>query len=124
MILRYNFTKVFFGKRSDELSPLMNQVVTFLILMCILGTVMGIVNGTDAASGVAFSMVMNITGGVAASSISFILPSVLYLTVVPKHKQVHRVASFVNAGFGIAVTIAVIATQIALPFVPMLRPYE
>lgn len=124
MILRYNFSKVFFGKRAEDLSPIVNHSVTTFILLCILGTVMGIINATDSNSSIAFSIVLNITGGVAASSISFILPSVLYLTIVPQHKQTYRMVSIANAAFGIAITGAVIATQIAVPFVPLLRQYE
>jgi len=117
IVLRYNFVKVFFnGARAEDLPEYQNRIITIFILFCILGTVMGIISsGSD--NGTSFSLVLDITGGVAASSISFIIPSFMYLKTVPLSKQRYRIPAMCNAAFGISITCIVIATIISTPFV-------
>lgn len=121
MVMRYNFCKVAFNRRSEDLDWRLNRVVTFFMVACVVGTVMGII-ASGQTNGIAFSLVLNITGGVAASWVSFVLPGAMYLKLIPREKQKYRIASIANIAFGLAVTIIVVATLIATPFVPALQP--
>lgn len=121
MVMRYNFCKVALNRRSEDLDWRLNTVITFFLVAAVVGTVMGII-ASGSTNGIAFSLVLNITGGVAASFVSFVLPGALYLKLVPREKQKYRWASIANIAFGLAITCIVVATLIATPYVPALQP--
>ncbi len=78
IIMRYSFVKLWLNKKSEDLStPLHHSLSVVLITITTLFVLLFYYVGLS--SGTAFSLVLNVTGGVSGSISSFGLPSLIYL---------------------------------------------
>jgi len=82
VIMRYSIVKLFAGVRSETL-PFWKH--TLLTIVLIAGTTAFVLMmlGLGLASGDAFALILNITGGIGGSLATFILPSAIYLKLMP-----------------------------------------
>ena len=78
VVMRYSAIKLFMDEISENLPLVTHTIVTLTFIVLIVGIVL-MLNGTGMASGVAFSLVMNLNGGVSGTFCSFILPTLIYL---------------------------------------------
>jgi hypothetical protein len=61
MVMRYNFCKVVLNRRAEDLDWRLNHIITLFLITSVVGTVMGIIS-SGSSNGIAFSLVLNITG--------------------------------------------------------------
>ena len=82
VIMRYSFVKVFYGNdtKSEELPWLAHLSVSLLLLGSVIAVVL-VLFALNIASGDAFGFILNLTGGIAGTIPSFILPAAMYLKV-------------------------------------------
>ena len=78
--------------------------------LCVVGTVLGIMSTSATSQGKAFSVVLNLTGGIAGSMLSFIIPAIVYLKVVPYTKSAGYlyVPAYLCAVFGVVILVCVV----------------
>lgn len=113
VIMRYSIVKIAIDKRSETL-PFVTHTVLSLFLLAITTGVVIILRSYGLASGSAFSLILNITGGIGGSLSAIILPAAIFLKVMPRDTYMYQVAKIVLA-FGILVMVAVLAeTSISL----------
>ena len=72
VIMRYSVVKLFTGLRSETLPLVTHTVLTLFLIFLTTGTVLLLLS-QGLASGQAFSLILNITGGTAGSFATFIL---------------------------------------------------
>jgi hypothetical protein len=116
------------NRKSEDLSLWFHIVITSSLL-CIVTFVVLIIVKAGFASGIAFSIILTLTGGVAGacqlssdklkhlsiksmtlmtgSILSFILPSCIYLRLMPKEHQLYILAALCGI-FGVLVLVAVV----------------
>eukprot|EP01034_Spumella_vulgaris_P024501 gene24501-30854_t len=63
------------------------------------------------ASGVAFSLILNITGGIGGSLANFIIPGAVYIKLMPKNSDLYKPAIAIVC-LGIYVMISVVTMTI------------
>ena len=119
ILLRYNFVKLFTGKKAEYLSFTSSFIIVCIVLASILGITFGCI-ASGASNGHIFAALLNITGGIGGSTLGFILPGILYLYVFPKEERSFHYTAYATVIFGIVVMIIVIAVIIAQPFLPIL----
>ena len=83
VVMRYSVVKLTLGQISEKL-PLALHTFVSLGLVAIITFVVIILQSSGLSSGSAFSLVLDLTGGVAGSLTSFILPSAIYLKMFPE----------------------------------------
>ncbi len=104
--MRYSIVKLTIHKKSEDLSWPVHHSLSMVILgFTTLFTLMFYYLGF--ASGAAFSLVLNITGGVAGSITSFILPSLVYLTLCPRDSMYYWAILVLIAGIALAISVVV-----------------
>jgi len=112
VIMRYSFVKLAMGVRSETLPfsthtllsvGLMVTTTAFVLMMLRLGL----------ASGPAFALILNVTGGIGGSLATFILPAAIYLKVMPKEGSKLRGAAYLLGAVGVAVLLAVLSAEIS-----------
>jgi len=112
VIMRYSFVKLVLGVRSETLPfsthtllsiGLMVATTAFVLMMLSLGL----------ASGPAFALILNVTGGIGGSLATFILPAAIYLKLMPKSGARLRGAAIVLGLVGVAVLLAVLSAEIS-----------
>ena len=74
--------KLCLDKISEEL-PTVTHTVISLTMVVTLTSIVILLRATGMASGDAFSVVLNLTGGISGSFTSFILPTMIYLKMFP-----------------------------------------
>ena len=118
IILKYNLVKLVSGKKSEDLPFYTNFLIVVIILAIILGTVLGAIS-SGQTTGFIFSAVLNITGGIGGSTLSFILPGLLYIKVFDNQadRSFHYTAYFVII-FGFIAMCTVILVIVLEPVVP------
>jgi solute carrier family 38 (sodium-coupled neutral amino acid transporter), member 11 len=82
VIMRYSIVSLITGKRSELLPTMTHSAVSVtLLFLTTLAALM--LTRYGLSSGQAFSVILNITGGVGGSLSTFILPAAIYLKIVP-----------------------------------------
>jgi len=110
VIMRYSVVKVLFKQRS-ELLPMSTHTVVTLGLMIGSTALVIILLGLGLESGVAFSLLLNITGGIGGSMEMLIIPAAIYLQVMPVDSELYMHARVLFV-FGFVVMIAVVTSTI------------
>jgi sodium-coupled neutral amino acid transporter 11 len=106
VIFRYSLVKLCANTKSEELDWKIHHTISLLLLGFTLFCTL-IFYYAGFGSGVAFSLVLNITGGVAGSLTSFILPAAIFLQVCNDDHPLYY-WSFIVGILGIALMIVVI----------------
>lgn len=104
--------KLFLQKRSETLPTGQHTFITLLLLVITVLCVLAL-RALGLASGDAFALTLNITGGLGGAVVSFILPSAIYLKLKPHGVDCwsYREAQFVNT-MGYAIMIIVVVMNI------------
>lgn len=107
VIMRYSVVKVWYadGTKAENLSLSAHLTVSLLLILISSGAVL-ILFGCKLGSGGAFGFVLNITGGVAGSIPSFILPAAMYIKVGDKDRWLYN-ASWIVLVLGIILMFVV-----------------
>eukprot|EP01038_Epipyxis_sp_PR26KG_P006093 gene6093-8396_t len=111
VIMRYSIVKVCLNKRSEELPVAVHTIITVSLLAAIT-TVVLLLLGLGLASGVAFSLILDITGGIGGSLATLILPAAIYLKLMPENNRPLYYQAIALLTVGIAVMFAVIIVTI------------
>jgi amino acid permease len=82
VVMRYSIVKLTLNQISEKL-PLAVHTVVSLGLVALITFVVIMLQSSGLSSGSAFSLVLDLTGGVAGSLTSFILPAAIYLKEFP-----------------------------------------
>ena len=82
VIMRYSVVKLLFNKIYEELPPVMHTVVS-ISMVSIITFIVLVLRSTGLSSGEAFSLVLDLTGGLAGSLTSFIIPTAVFIKLVP-----------------------------------------
>ena len=83
MIMRYSIVKLVLDKKAEALSWGLHVILTVFLLYFTVALALGMIKA-GLTSGDAFDLTLNITGGVAGSIVGFIMPSAIYLKVMPE----------------------------------------
>lgn len=114
VIMRYSLVKVFMHTRSELLPATTHSVITVGLLAFVTGIVLALL-AAGLGSGEAFSLVLNLTGGIGGSLATLILPAAIYLKVMPPESDMINHARVLLA-LGIAVMLAVVVVTIISMF--------
>ena len=85
VIMRYSFCKLIVGKRSEEIPFILHTFLTIFLLLSL-----AFISGSSESSGLSFTL--NFSGGIGGSISCFILPSLIYLKVMPKGSSLSTAA--------------------------------
>jgi hypothetical protein len=112
VIMRYSVVKLIWGLRSETLPFITHTVLSVALIAGTTAFVLMLLS-LGLASGQAFSLILNVTGGIGGSLATFILPSAIYLKLVPARSggRLRGVAILLFV-VGIAVLVAVLAAEI------------
>eukprot|EP00599_Poterioochromonas_sp_BG-1_P016656 CAMPEP_0173157844 /NCGR_PEP_ID=MMETSP1105-20130129/15907_1 /TAXON_ID=2985 /ORGANISM="Ochromonas sp., Strain BG-1" /LENGTH=454 /DNA_ID=CAMNT_0014075467 /DNA_START=84 /DNA_END=1448 /DNA_ORIENTATION=+ len=111
VIMRYSLVKITTGQRSELLPFTTHTILTIVLLVVVTSIVLGLL-ALGLASGEAFSLILDLTGGIGGSLATLILPAAIYLKVMPKDADLYKHAMALLA-FGVTVMIAVTCFTIA-----------
>ena len=105
VVMRYSVVKFAIGVKAENLATRYHVGITLLLLLISHVTVLSLL-ATGMASGDVFSLILNLTGGVAGTNISFVLPAGIYLTVMPADSQYYTHAKAVLLwGLGLPILV-------------------
>ena len=110
VVMRYSVVKLAIGEEAESLATVYHVTLTLFMLMITLAIVLSLL-ATGMASGEVFSLILNLTGGVAGAVSSFILPAAIYLKVMPTGSQYYTIAKVLLL-FGFALPILVLTGTI------------
>jgi sodium-coupled neutral amino acid transporter 11 len=110
VIMRYSVVKLSTNTRSELLPIGKHTVLSVVLLFFTVGTEL-LLRACGFASGTAFTLILNITGGVGGSLSAIILPAAMYVKIMPKDAAYRNVAIGLVI-FGIVVMIAVLVEVI------------
>jgi hypothetical protein len=94
-------------KKSEDLMTWSHVTVTLCLLTFITGVVL-ILIAIGFANGIGFSIILTLTGGIAGSSLNFIIPAALYLRDKPSNNGYWVAMAWGCGIFGVAVMITVV----------------
>ena len=106
IIMRYSMVRMWCDKKSEDLMTWSHVTVTLCLLAFITGIVL-ILIAIGFANGTGFSIILTLTGGIAGSSLTFIVPAALYLREKPSNGR-WTVMAWACGLFGFAVMITVV----------------
>lgn len=110
VIMRYSIVKLILNKKSEDLSSILHIIIT-ISLLCFTTSLICLLNAIGLASGDAFSLILDITGGISGSIISFIIPTLVYLKICDRKDNFYYPA-MITLILGFLVIIASIVTTI------------
>lgn len=110
VIMRYSVVKLFSGIKSERLENCTHAVVTVFLLALTVAVVL-LILGLNLGNGVAFSLILNITGGIGGGLEAFILPAAIYLKLMPRDSVLYKPAICLLI-FGILVMLSVVLSTI------------
>eukprot|EP01036_Dinobryon_divergens_P028613 gene28613-37589_t len=110
VIMRYSLVRMFANMKSENLNFFTHTVLTAVMLVGITALVL-LLLGLGLASGDAFSLILNITGGVGGSLATLILPAAIYLKVMETDSPLYKPAIGLLV-FGIFIMVAVVVNTI------------
>ncbi len=110
VIMRYSVVKLFSGKMSEKLDKTTHAIVTVFLLMICICTVLLILY-CNIGNGEAFSLILNITGGIGGGLEAFILPASIYLKLMPSDSPLHKPAICLLV-FGFLIMLSVLLSTI------------
>ena len=94
-ITRYSLVKVFFNRaNAEELNWKNHLFVTFGLLSCNTAITIMLL-GTGLSSGKAFSLILDITGGVGGTLLAFILPSAMYINSHKVNDKLYNISGII-----------------------------
>jgi len=110
VIMRYSMVRLFLNTRS-ELLPYTQHTVISLGLLAFVTIIVLLILAAGLGSGAAFSLILNLTGGIGGSLVTLILPAAIYLKVMPRESELYNHA-IVLLSLGFLVMIAVVVVTI------------
>ena len=110
VVMRYSVVKIAIGQKAENLATIYHLTLTLFMLGITLGTVLSLL-ATGMASGEVFSLILNLTGGVAGTISSFVLPAAIYLKVMPTDSQYYTHAKALLA-WGLILPVLVLTGTI------------
>lgn len=111
VIFRYSFLKLSLNKKSEELQLPLHVIVT-LSLLTFVTLFLFFLNSLGFTSGEAFSIILNITGGISGSITSFILPSWIFLTLPDTKNDFLYYPAWIILILGICIMFGVVIISI------------
>lgn len=112
VIMRYSFVKLLWGVRSETL-PLATHTALSVGLMVVTTAFVLMMLALGLSSGPAFALILNVTGGLGGSISTFIMPSAIYLKLMPRQTSKLRPAAYGLMAVGVAVLVAVLTVEIS-----------
>jgi solute carrier family 38 (sodium-coupled neutral amino acid transporter), member 11 len=86
VVMRYSIVKIALNKKAETLSLPVHVVLSiFLLVLCTAAILLMLSAGFTA--GAAFSLTLDLTGGVGGSFTGYIMPSAIYLKLMPEDAQ-------------------------------------
>lgn len=110
VIMRYSIVKMTTGMRSELLGSTAHAILTVALLFFVTAIVLALL-AAGLASGDAFALILNLTGGIGGSLATLILPAAIYLKVMPEGSAMILHAKMLLA-LGVVVMVAVVITEI------------
>jgi hypothetical protein len=110
VIMRYSLVKVFMRTRSELLPVTTHSIITIALLAAVTAIVILLLS-VGLASGAAFSLILNLTGGIGGSLATLIMPGAIYLKVMPSDSAMYWHARGLCV-LGVAVMFAVVIATI------------
>ncbi len=83
VIMRYSIVKLALDKKAEALSQRLHVAITVILLYFTVAFALGMIKA-GLAAGDAYGLTLDITGGVGGSITGFIMPSAIYLKVMPE----------------------------------------
>ena len=80
--MRYSVVKLAWDMKSEDLELKFHTLLSLGLLFVVTAFILMMLS-IGLTSGQAFSLILNITGGIVGSFANFILPSAIYLKVMP-----------------------------------------
>lgn len=115
IIMRYSFVKMTLGLKSEDLPMFLHTGLSLAMIAVLTGAVL-LLDNFGIANGLGFSIILNITGGIAGSLAAFILPSMIYLKIMPKDSALYGIAKGVlTMGCSVAVVVVISTIIEVLP---------
>ena len=106
VVLRYSFVNITLGVKSENLQFTYHTALSLGLLAVFVLLVISLLL-TGLSGGEAFSLVVALSGGVAGSISSFILPAGIYLELMPEGAKYYQVSKCLFY-FGWVVMVAVL----------------
>ncbi len=110
VVMRYSIVKVALDKKSETLG-LFSHVTLTIVLLAITTIFILVMIDEGMAAGEAFSLTLNLTGGVGGSCTGFIMPSLIYLKLMPKDSRYYTTSKYLLCA-GVTFMILVITSTI------------
>jgi len=82
IVMRYSIVKLTLNKKSETLSTWLHVSITFGLLAFTTAFILTMLNN-GLSAGSAFSLTLDITGGIGGSITGFIMPSAIYMQLMP-----------------------------------------
>ena len=106
----YSIVKLSMNMKSEDLEWYTHTMLT-LGLLAVTTCIVLLLDIMGLSSGSAFGIILNITGGVAGSLSTFIIPSILFLKAMPRDHKLYSPAVF-EMCFGFFVLVAVVTETV------------
>ena len=106
VVMRYSVVKFALGVKAENLATVYHVSLTIFLLILALVVVV-VLLATGYSSGEAFSLILDFSGGIAGGFISFVMPGIIYLRLMPPDSQYYTAAKCITA-FGVCITASVI----------------
>ena len=106
VIMRYSVVKLFLDQISEQL-PIPMHLGISLSMMAVITAVVLVLQSTGLSSGEAFSLVLDLTGGLAGSTTSFIIPAAVFMKIVPDDGSWRHFEAKVVFGLGFVIMFTV-----------------
>ena len=110
IVMRYSVVTLFWNRKSETLSLVTHVVLTVgLLALCVAFILIMLSKGL--AAGEAFSLTLNVTGGIGGSLTGFIMPGMIYLKLMPEDSK-YYFESKVLIGVGALTMVLVLISTI------------
>jgi len=96
MVMRYSTVKLVLNKKSETLSTWLHVTLTVGLLAFTTAFILTMLS-YGLSAGAAFSLTLNVTGGIGGSITGFIMPSAIYMKLMPADSQYRHHAKLLFA---------------------------
>jgi sodium-coupled neutral amino acid transporter 11 len=113
VIMRYSVVKLALDKKAETLSSPMHICITLFLLYFTTGFALGMIKA-GLAAGEAYGLTLDITGGIGGSITGFIMPSAIYLKLMPNTGQYYAHSKFLFALGWVAMVLVLVGISFQL----------
>jgi hypothetical protein len=113
MVMRKSLVRMATGVASGNLASLRKHVLLTVSMLAAITAIAIALRMTGMSQGGSFGLVLNFTGGVTFSMISFVLPAAFYLKLMPKDAPLYKLC-WVMLFAGLSVMVIVPVTSLLI----------